>query len=510
MRRTLLLFLAILASTASIVSAQNLYQQSPSTGPSEEGIRLDLSVGDTAFLHDLLKGALLNHSLTALLHDRSESEFDSVDRSMDSSSDSLMYELRVGKLFKKYMKGHHSFLITHDPYERFIPLGESFSMLDFNRVNGFFLGLGTPDYVNIGRHDELGMKFGLGYGFAEHKGQSVVGGEYRIPLGKMVDTSVAVERWRWIPTLVVGAEYHDQTATEDAWRTGRMENAAYAFLVREDFRDYFKVDGWRAHLALRPDPQTEFRIEYRSDIYYNLPQVVFHGRWGGMKDLPVNPMVTTGRINSWVVTVGEEKVQTQNEKAKNIFGDDVVLEKLTGRAYLLQAEFGGNNDTVNTLPMNAGGTSFARYILDARDFNPIVRGINFDTRLRLESETGNTPFQKLSYLGGPSSLPAYKNKVFAGNRLFLVNTEFRLALDELSSIFDPTDAEILILNDFGYITMVEPGAGLFDGFSKIKLNGMLYNVGVGIGHASGVQIGVAFRTDQKETGRFFFRFQRSF
>ncbi|MBS1903324.1 MAG: hypothetical protein JSS75_06455 [Bacteroidetes bacterium] len=474
-----------------------------------DGVHLDLSVGDTTFLHDLLRGALLNQSLTQLLHPNSYSEFDSVDHALDSTDDSLMYELRVGKMFKRLRRGHHSFIITHDPYDRFLPFGESFSMLDFNRVNGFFLGLGSPDYIDLGRHDEIGIKFGLGYGFAEHKGQSVVGGEYRIPLGKTGDTAAAVEHWHWLPTIAIGAEYHDKTSTEDEWRTGRMENAAYAFLVREDFRDYFKVDGWNAHLAFRPDPQTELQVEYRSDIYYNLPQVVFHGRWGGMKDLPDNPMVSTGRINSWVMTLGEEKVSTENTRVENIFGDKVSIENLKGRAYLLQVEFGDHHDTLNVVPMNTG-TSYVRYILDARDFTPVFTGLNIDTRLRLESETGDVPWQKLSFLGGPSTLPAYKNKVFGGNRMLLLNTELRLSLEQLSSIFDATDAEILVLNDFGYIDLVEPGAGVFDGFTRMKFSRFLYTWGVGIGHANGLQLGVAFRTDQQETGRFFFRFQRSF
>src|SRR5207245_1177743 len=134
---------------------------------------------------------------------------------------------------------------------------------------------------------------GIGYGFEEKKGQSRIGGEYRLALSSN-DTSIAAEKWKPVPTLAAGAEYHDVTTTEDAWRTQRGENSVYAFLVREDFRDYFKIEGWNAYIAFRPEPKSELRIEYRNDDYFSQPQRVFHGRWGGSKNLPPNPAITEG------------------------------------------------------------------------------------------------------------------------------------------------------------------------------------------------------------------------
>ncbi|HYM21515.1 MAG TPA: hypothetical protein VEW28_11010 [Candidatus Kapabacteria bacterium] len=512
MNRHTLLVVLLLALFTSLAGAQTEFQQNEQTDPAQkqEGIRIDFSVGDTTLIHQLLTGSLLNESLNSLLHPHSVFDLDSNDEVKDSVGDSLIYELRIGKMFHKYGKGRHSFLITNDPFDRLLPYGESFSMIDFNRVNGFFLGLATPFYINFGRHDELGIKGGIGYGFEEQKGQSMLGGEYRLPLGTIGDTSVTVEHWRWTPTLAFGAEYHDITTTEDAWRASRSENAFYAFFAREDFRDYFKIDGWNAHIAFRPNQHAEISVIYESDINYDEPQRVFHGRWGGDKTLPDNPAVTTGRINSWLISAGEEKVTTETKRVTNIFGDNVVMEYLSGRAYLFQAEFGSREDTTATFDFANGGKTYAKYSLDARDFNPITKAINFDTRLRIETETGNVPIQKMSYLGGPSSLPAFKNKVFAGNRMLLLNTEVRLSLEELSSFFDESNAEIIVLNDFGYIDLANPGDDPLGGFNNFKLANIIYNVGIGIGHASGIQLGVDWRTDVKETGRFFFRFQRSF
>lgn len=492
---TRLLLIISLLSVASLGSSQSLHQELQSRPTINDGVKINLSVGDTSLVRDLLKGDFF-HSLQGTFLSR----IDTVENDIDSTNDSLIYELRIGKMFKKYGKGKHSFIITEDPYDRLSPFKESLPFIDFNRVNGFVIGIGTPMFISIGRHEELGIKAGIAYGFEEKKGQSLVGAEYRIPLGKLKDTSF-VDKWQWIPTLAIGAEYHNMTSTDDAWRAGRLENAVYAFFVREDFRDYYKIDGWNADLAFRPDRYSEFKLEYRSDIYYNQPQRVFIGRWGGNKVLPVNPQITTGRLNSWVITAGREIVTPINRSVTNLWGDDVSIESESGRAYLLQAEFGSNE---------GGDKSFARYILEARNFNPIIKALSIDTRLRWESSTGDVPIQKLSFLGGPSSLAGYKNKVFAGNRMLLLNTELRFSLEELSSFFDGGNLNLVLYNDLGYIRLADSSAGVFEGFGDLKPSSITYNIGIGIGASSGIQLGVMWRTDIKETGRFFFRFQRPF
>src|SRR5436305_11914527 len=131
---------------------------------------------------------------------------------------------------------------------------------------------------------------------------------------------------------------------------------------------------------------------------------------------------------------------------------------MQGRVYMLQADF-GNNRSIDS--------NFQRYILDFRSFNPVIAGISFDTRLRIESGTGDMPIQKLQFLGGPSSLPALKNKIIAGNRLVLLNTELRINLALLSSFFQSDDPELLILNDFGFCKRVQNNNNLLQGYGDM-------------------------------------------
>jgi hypothetical protein len=227
---------------------------------------------------------------------------------------------------------------------------------------------------------------------------------------------------------------------------------------------------------------------------------VNYGRWGGNKSLPTNPPITDGRINSWVGTFHHENVYEEGVSTANIFGDNVSLDVLKGRAYLVQVEFGD---------LTEFDSSFARYIIDARNFMPVVEGLNIDTRLRYEASTGTVPYQKLQFLGGPSTLPAYKNKVFGGNRMLLLNTEVRLNLGLLSSVFQSEDVQLLLKNDFGFIT-TSTEDNPFSGLGDLEPGRVIYNIGIGLGNTEGMEIGAAWRTDISESPRFFIRWERPF
>lgn len=493
---------AVLSLLVSCSFAQTLYsyeRSNPALFDEPQPIHIDFGSGDSTNAFNLSHSfRQFQHFLDNPFNLSREMDFFQI----DTTKDSLVAEFSTGGL--KLRKRHAmNFLITDPPTDQISRYIEPFSMMDFNRVNGFFLGLGSGKYIDFGEYDEFGLKGGIGYGFAEGKGQSVLGGEFRIPLSPLRPKEDSLTRKRFIsvPTIVVGIEYHNVTITEDHWRTGRLENAMYAFLVREDFRDYFKIEGWNAQVAFRPLKTDEAQVQYRSDIYFNQDQRVFYGRWGGNKRLPKNPEITEGRINSFVLTYQAERASNDYVDGYTLFDDEVTIEQRQGTSYQVELEF-GNMPNINT--------SFQRYIVDIRHFQPIVFGINLDSRLRFEAGVGDVPIQKLQYIGGPSSLPAFKNKVYAGNRMALLNTEIRINLAALSTLFQKENLQLLIKNDFGYINTAADSNSVFSGFGGDNSPDILYNVGVGLGHVSGLELGLSFRTDKNESARFFFRFTRPF
>lgn len=416
--------------------------------------------------------------------------------------DTLQFDLNNGFVSKHHKK--HVFTIPEISDGRQVPYLENFSMIDFNRVTGFFLGLGTPGQVDLGPHDELGADGGFGYGFASKRWEYRLGGEFRLPLAnvKQIEEDTSYKQHLYSPpTIAVGGAFHNVTATDDDWREGRLENALDAFFARQDFRDYYKLAGWDAYLAFRPMLNSELRFDWRSDHYDSLSQTVYYGRFGGNKPLPPNPAVAEGQMNSLAITSQDEHVRTKYISTTNIFGDSIEIEQLKGCSDMLQVELGH---------MPASDFGFNRYLLDAREFYPIVPGLSFDSRFRFEATTGDMIAQKLEYLGGPGSLPALYDKSIVGNRMLLLNTEVRFNLEMLSSFFHSPDFNLVIYNDFGKMGIASDGESIVQGFDFSGASSILYNVGVGLGWTNGIQVGATWRTDIKSDPRVIFRLQRPF
>ncbi|HEY3874943.1 MAG TPA: BamA/TamA family outer membrane protein, partial [Candidatus Kapabacteria bacterium] len=309
------------------------------------------------------------------------------------------------------------------------------------------------------------------------------------------------KRLHAIPTLAVGAGFHNITSTDDAWRADKLENALDAFFAREDFRDYYKLAGWDGYLAFRPGMHSELRAEWRSDHYDSLSQNVFYGRFGGDKVLPPNRPAMPGLMNSLVLQARDERVHTRSRSIANIWGDSVEIEQLKGCSTLAQVELGH---------MPGSDFGFNRYLLDGRGFWPLFNGFNFDARFRYEATTGDLISQKLEYLGGPSSLPALYNKSIVGNRMMLLNTEIRFDLEMLSSFFHSSDFNIVLYNDFGKMGIAGTDESIVQGFQFSGASSILYDYGIGLGWTNGIQIGATWRTDIKADPRWIFRLQRAF
>jgi len=422
--------------------------------------------------------------------------------SSSSMNDSIQFNFNKGGFHVGKRK--HTYIQTGISDGRQIPYNENFSFIDFNRVTGLFLGLGTPGMIDLGRHDEVGLEASGGYGFASKRWEDRFGGEFRLPLaetrGWKEDTSFK-HRMRGVPTIAIGGEVHNITSTDDAWRADRLENALDAFFAREDFRDYYKLAGWDGYLAFRPLRNMELRFDWRSDHYESLAQNVFYGRFGGNKVLPPNPPVGEGEMHSLAITAQNEHAHTRRLTVRNIFGDSVEIEQLAGSSSLAQVELGH---------MPGSDFGFNRYLLDLRKFHPFFHGISYDVRFRFEATTGDLLQQKMEFLGGPSSLPALYRKSIEGNRMLLLNTEVRLNLNMLSSFFNSPDLNLVVYNDFAKMGMAGDGESIVQGFQFSGASSILYNVGVGIGWTNGIQLGASWRTDVKADPRVIFRLQRPF
>lgn len=357
-------------------------------------------------------------------------------------------------------------------------------LLRYNRVEGIFLGLGSPKRYYWDGRQRYSVYGSVGWGFKTHR--------WRYHLG--------FDRWFGNENRIeVGAEGHSLTDTKDEWRIEEEENTVTAIFVRGDYRDYFGREGFGIHVAQYFSSALRLRADYLVDEYKSLPQNTGWALFGGDTRFRTNPSVGEGTMRS--VVVGFDLTTIDENR-----------HRLRGWNAHASVEVAGDE--------LGGEFEFDRYLLDIRWYRPISNfgniNDNVNLRLRVGSSSGALPFQKNFELGGLGTMPAYRFKEFAGNRMVLANAEYLLSgrvLDDLS--FWPSwlfrRIHFILFADAGWTGTAQTEAGFTDGFNLFALRDLKMDLGFGLGSRDGVlRILFAWRTDRSEPVRISLRLSRPF
>jgi hypothetical protein len=361
-------------------------------------------------------------------------------------------------------------------------------MFRYNRVEGFFLGLGAEKkYYWDGFKDWNAYGFG-GWGVKSHT--------WRGELGLARQFSFSDETSEKIFEL--GMEGYNLTDTKDGWIISTNENTAAALLIHEDFRNYFQREGYALHAAYYAKSETmkeEVSIAYRIDNYESLRKNVDWALFGGGQWFRENPAIDPGSMHSVLLTAG---LSTVVKEKRNSEGWDVF-----GSAEYAKKDFGGDFD-------------FDRYLIDIRRFQPLGGYDCFNVRFRAGSSAGTLPVQKDFELGGFGTMNAFPFKSDTGNRMILMNAEYifdgRMLddIDFLGSWFFRM-FNFILFSDAGFTRTSLSSASAADGFGSITWKEFQQDFGVAVGDRNGsFRAGVAWRTDIKSKAEFILRFNRPF
>jgi len=363
---------------------------------------------------------------------------------------------------------------------------------DYNRVYGLTLGLNIPRQSwRDHRQSNYGLYGKAGYGFAAKRAQYQLG----------------LQRWIFRKNHVtLGGEFHDLCDTEDQWIISSLENALAAGLLREDFRDYYRREGFSLYAGQNIGHFMNLQAEYHSDEISNLEKETNWSLFGGKKKFRSNPEALPG---AW----GDQK--------------PVVSRNLTSVVGRVELDTRDQSDTPRRgwwiQAMGEGGRfaeddaeKFERYIVDLRRYQPTGWGENINIRLRAGSARGVLPPMYWFDLGGLSTLRGYRFKEFTGDRMVLANVEYRL---------HPTPIDWLFFDEFNLILFVDSGyawfangeypdslshwpvsaaisersrdEGIEDEFSNLTWSKLKTDVGVGIETEDGdFRVDFARRTDR--------------
>ena len=349
----------------------------------------------------------------------------------------------------------------------------------YNRVEGFFFGLGAKKQYYWDGSKVLSGYGSFGYGFASHK--------WRLQLG--LDRQFATSSGLY----EAGAEAHSLTDTKDEWIMNLAENSLAALLFHEDFRDYFQIEGFSAHTARYTkdgDVTTLLDVRYNVDRYTSLSRNANWALFGG-RSFRSNPSVNEGMLRSLSATAGVNTVEKYRRRSEG--WDAYAKGELGGRT------FGGDFD-------------FSQVIVDVRRYQSLSDDDQISARVRAGSLEGAPIVQRMFELGGANTMPAYGFKEFVGNRVVLGNLEYQMngeMLDEL--FFWPNFLSFILFGDAGAVTNVPTKREVYEGFDAINASTFKSDIGFALTwHDGDARLGFAWRTDKSAPVAVFFRMKKAF
>jgi septum formation inhibitor MinC len=359
------------------------------------------------------------------------------------------------------------------------------NVIRYNRVDGVFLGLGSPKKYYWDGDKNYSLYGSIGYGF---RSSSLGIGHWRGSLG--------FDRWFGDETrLEVGFEGHSLTDTKDDWIISQHENSLAAFFACEDYRDYYGREGYGLHVAEYIDRDLRIRADYLVDKYASLPNSTDWSLFGGNKTFRMNPEIIEGTMKSAIVSVDYSDVYERHNWRE-------------GLRISASAEFAGSG--------MGGEFDFNRYLVDARWYQPLWSSDCLNTRLRVGSSERKLPYQRSYEIGGLGTLPAYDIKQFGGNRMVLGNIEYVTNLRILDDLyFWPSGLlsgiDFIFFADAGWVQVAAPEKRFSEGFEDLKMGDVKSDLGCAFGFDDGkIRLGLAWRTTEKAPLTAFIRISRPF
>ena len=157
----------------------------------------------------------------------------------------------------------------------------NYADLSFNRVEGLHAGVRVA-LDNIS--SILSAHFGLAYGFSDRRAKYVAGG-----------TLFASARRR----IGIGAEVYRLVANrEDQGYYGSIANSLSALLDKNDYRDYYRTDGWRAFITATPLSDFKAELSFINELQQTAPQETDFSIIFPSRHYRANPEIEEGMLRS--------------------------------------------------------------------------------------------------------------------------------------------------------------------------------------------------------------------
>ncbi len=420
---------------------------------------------------------------------------DPVESIFEEDPDTIFIEHHHWRSLNNYGLDYYDFLET-GPYNAMPIYGlyPNLPMIHYNRVDAFYLGVSIQrmqwyhddDFLGIPNIQPHGM---IGYSFGLNDWQYIIGFE------KLIGRE---------EHIMIGAEYHSATSTDDYWRVGLNETSLTAFTAGYDYLDYYKQEGWGAYLLVRSDRLFSAGVAFADDQYFSLNR---NTGWAllGIGGFRPNPPVDR------VFGLPVESIHLSSITVNANFNPKRLLLTENFAFSVEAAALFSNPDIAPT------DYSFTKYLTEFVSIINFEDGGVFRYRFRAGSITGSAPLMEKFQLGGIGTLRGipYKSLIpgGGGNAMMLSNAELHFGAPDFGGWIDTDEFYIALFLDSGWMNYSleqETGNNPLTGFSAFTLADVRHSAGFGLG-SNFIRFEVAW--DLKHASRapeFWIRFNPTF
>ena len=189
----------------------------------------------------------------------------------------------------------------------------------------------------------------------------------------------------------------------ESWQMNKVEASLAAFVLHDDYRDYFKREGWSAYMQLKPRASgISATVEYRDEDHSSEPARDPWTLFDNSDDWRLQPLVAEGRFRS---LNGIVEIDRRDD-------DDFPTAGFLVRGELTQG-LGGDlvvpPTTLPIMPAIAFDEQFTHGLLDARLYRRVGRDATLSFRVLGAGALSDTPLpaQFQHAMGGAGSMPGY-------------------------------------------------------------------------------------------------------
>jgi hypothetical protein len=224
--------------------------------------------------------------------------------------------------------------------------------------------------------------------------------------------------------LQIGASIQDLTASDDQWRLSGVEQSLVALTFRNTFRDYYRRKGWQAHAALRPFAQHEWLVAWRDESHATLSNETSYGFFRDDHAFRPNAAAGDGDLRALIVGYTfDSRALTAESPAERFRRHQVdnLFQSASGWDHGLRVEW-RSEFAPEALDHDF---DFSRHIVNARAWIHTSPSRVVTGRAIVGFSGGVLPRQREFGLGGVGTVHGYAFKEALGERMLLLNGEFR-------------------------------------------------------------------------------------